>query len=95
MLGRERTTVEGRNEGNVLYGEKSQFIDSKAVQKNWRLVVVIYRSSSKETWEGIRDGLCRRLRRFVDLSIYMQTKQFYGVGMKRRKENCSVLNFAI
>ena len=69
MLGRERLLVERKIEGKLLYEEKSQIIGLKSVQKNWRLAVVIYRSSSQEAWERIRGGLCRRLGRSVDLSL--------------------------
>ena len=69
ILGKDRSFVERSKEGKMLFEEKSQFFGPKGVQKNLRLAVVIYRSSSNETWEGIKDGLCRRLRRFVDLSV--------------------------
>ena len=69
MLGRDRLYMERSNEDKLLFEEKSQFTGIKGAKKNWRLVVVIYRSSSNETWEGIKDGLCRRLYRFVDLSV--------------------------
>ena len=68
MLGRETMCVERREVGSVLYQEKQRFFGLKGVQKNWRLAVVIYRSSSKESWEGIRDGFCRKLGRAVDIS---------------------------
>ena len=66
---RERQNVCGKTKSRkALYGEKYQFSGFNGIQKNWKLAVVIYRSSTKETWDGIRDGLCRRLGRIVDLS---------------------------
>ena len=68
ILGRERMVDDRSNEGNVFYGEKCRFLGSKGEQKNWRLAVVIYRSSSRDSWEGIRVGLSRKLGRRIDLS---------------------------
>ena len=83
--------MEGRNESNVLYGEESQLIGSKVVQKNWRLAVVIYRSSSKESWDGIRARLCRRLGRQVDISILHADKII--LWCRDEKEKRELLRF--
>ena len=67
MLGREITVVKERPGRNVLRGEEFHPTETKGVQKNWRLVVVIYCSSTDITWEVIKEGLCRKLGRKVDL----------------------------
>ena len=94
MLGRERLLVDRRNEGNVL--SKENLLQD--VQKNWRLAVVIYRSSSKESWEGIRGGFCRRLGRMVDLSLLHANRAILWCKDEKEKEellsseSCKLIN---
>ena len=93
MLGGGKMVVKGRTDGKVWNGEKFQLNGSKGVQKSWNSAVVIYRSSSKETWEGIKEGLCRMLGRKVELSTLHANRAILWCRMKRRKEKCSDLNF--
>ena len=67
MLGREKTIVKERTDRKVLNREEVNSTESNGVQKNWRLAVVIYRNSTNITWEGIKEGLCRKLGRKMDL----------------------------
>ena len=93
MLGRERKVVEGRKEGNRGYEENSHVLGLKDVQKNWRLAVVIYRSSSTESWKGIREGLCRRLGRLVDLSTLHANRAI--LWCRDEKEKRELLRFEL
>ena len=91
MLGKERLMEERRIEGNVLDGDKYRFFGLKGEQKNWRLAVVIYRSSSKESWERIKVGLSRRLGRMVDLSMLYANRAI--LWCKDEKKKCQLLRF--
>ena len=77
--------------GNVLYREKHRFFGLGAVQKNWRLVVVIYLSSSEESWEGIRDVFCRKLGRTVDISTLHANRAI--LWCRDEKEKSDILTF--
>ena len=68
MLGRKFTAVKGRKDTRKLNGEDIQLKGLKDDQKNWRLAVVVYRSSIDVTWKEIKGGLCWKLGRQVEFS---------------------------
>ena len=71
MYVRKRThgfAVKGRKDSMKLNGEDLQLKGHKGAQKNWKMAVVVYRSSIEVTWEGIKEGLCRKVGRQVEVS---------------------------